>query len=271
MQKSRRILTLNLLVILFLLVTPLAQAAQETTTKVIAVVNGKPLTLLDFKAYINSRLGHDEQAQKISQAQRQQIFNDFINRELIYQQAVTDGRDKHPVIIADIDNQRRNIVTSFSLAQLIRSMPSEDEMKQVYEQEMSHPTTEYKTRHILVKTEKDARDIIAKLKKGADFIQMAKQHSIDASAQKGGEINWLPAQQMLPALAQAVVKMKNGSITAEPIQTRFGWHIMRLDGKRQTPPPTFEEVKNRIVATIRKRRISAYIAELHKKAKIELK
>ena len=270
MQKPRRILTLNLLVVLLMLVIPLAQA-QETTSKIIAVVNGKPLTLLDFKAYINSRLGHDEQAQKISQAQRQQIFNDFINRELIYQQAVVDGRDKHPVIIADIDNQRRNIVTSFSLAQLIRKMPSEDEMKQVYEQEMSHPTTEYKTRHILVKTEQDARNIIAQLKKGGDFIQLAKTHSIDASAQHGGEINWLPAQQMLPALAEAVVKMKNGAYTAEPIQTRFGWHIMRLDGKRQTPPPAFDEVKNKIIATIRKRRISAYIASLHKTAKIELK
>lgn len=270
MQKLVRTLALSSLMLLAAM-TASAATSQDISTKVVALVNGEPLTLLDFKAYINSRLGHDQQSQKISQAQRQQIFNDFINRELIYQEAVRNGRDQHPVIIADIDNQRRNIVTSFSLAQLIRKMPTEDEMHQVYEQELSHPTTEYKTRHILVKTEQEAKDIISHLNKGADFIKLAKQHSIDASAQNGGEINWLPPQQMLPALSEAVVKMKNGSYTTDPIQTRFGWHIMRLDGKRQTPPPSFEEVREQIIAMIRKRRISAYIAELHKKSKIEVK
>ena len=96
------------------------------------------------------------------------------------------------------------------------------------------------------------------------------QHSIDASAKKGGELGWFSAQQMVEPYTKATQALTNGSYTHTPVQTRFGWHVIRLDGTREVPPPAFEDVKNDIIAQINTRRIAAYIAELRKNADIEI-
>lgn len=249
--------------------TDAAPASQNKN--VVAVVNDEPLTTLNFEAYIKTRLERGQQPGQLSQQQRQQIFNDYINRELIYQDAVKKGISEHPVIKAEIENQRHNIITGFAIAQLLRQPASEADMRSIYEQQFNKPGMEFKTRHILVKTEAEAKAIIARLDKGADFIQLAKKLSIDASAKNGGELNWLAQNRMIPGYANGVVSLKKGTHSQQPVKSRFGWHIIRLEGTRQTPPPTFDEVKERVLAVLRNQRIAAYINHLRQTANVVIK
>jgi len=246
--------------------------AAETSSKnkgdtIIAEVNGSKLTIADFQAYIKMRMSREKKPHRLDQAQRQKIFDEYINRELLYQEAVKKGLDNNALIKAEIENQRRNIVVGYTLQQLMRTPPSESDMQAVYK-EIAVPGKEYKSRHILVKTEEQAKQIIARLDKGENFINLAKQHSIDASAKKGGELGWFSANQMVAPFSEAAQKLSNGSYTRTPVKTRFGWHIIRLDGVRETSPPSYDEMKPRLKAMINNRRISNYIASLRKKADV---
>jgi len=271
-----RIFLFSLLLIPAVSQTVLAAATPATTgntgnpqpNAVIADVNGNKLTIADFQAYIKMRMSKEKNPGKLDQAQRQRIFSEYINRELLYQEAVKSGLDKNAMVKAEIENQRRNIVVSYTLKQLMNKPLKQSDMQAVYEREMASPGQEYKTRHILVKTEQQAKQLILQLDNGKNFMQLAMKHSIDASAKKGGELGWFSSDQMVEPYSDAARKLSNGSYTRTPVQTRFGWHIIRLDGTREIPAPSFDEVKNKIVALINNRRISAYIESLRKKASV---
>jgi peptidyl-prolyl cis-trans isomerase C len=262
---------LSLLVpaLLVTLPAPSAFAADGPQLKtVIAEINGNKLTVADFQAYIRMRLRNGKLKEPLTPGQRERIFGEYVNRELLYQEALKKDLDQNEMIKAEIENQRRNIIVSFALQQLMRSPLKESDIRAVYDNEIATPSKEYKTRHILVKTEDEAKEIIKELEHGKNFIQLAMKHSIDASGKKGGELGWFSAQQMVEPYTEATKKLTNGSYTHTPVHTRFGWHIIRLDGTREVPPPAYEDVKDQIIAQINTRRISAYIAELRKKANI---
>ena len=261
--------------LLFFSITPqlVLAAANQASRKIpanaiIADVNGQKLTLADFQAYIKMRISKEQHPEKLTPAQRQQIFSEYINRELLYQEAVKSGLDKNAMVKAEIENQRRNIIVSYTLKKLMGKPPKQSDMQAVYEREMANPGHEYKTRHILVKTEEQAKQLILQLDNGKNFTQLAMKHSIDASAKKGGELGWFSDKQMVEEFSNATQQMSNGSYTRTPVKTRFGWHIIRLDGTREIPAPTFDEMKPRITALINNRRITAYIESLRKKAKV---
>lgn len=249
-------------------------SAAETSSKnkadtVIAEVNGSKLTIADFQAYIKMRMNREKKPHRLDQAQRQKIFDEYINRELLYQEAVKNGLDNNAVVAAEIDNQRRNIVVGYTLQQMMRIPPNESDMQAVYK-EIAVPGKEYKSRHILVKTEEQAEQIIAKLDGGENFMTLAKQHSIDASAKKGGELGWFSPKQMVAPFSEATQKLSNGSYTRTPVKTRFGWHVIRLDGTREVPPPSYEDMKPQLKAMINNRRISNYITSLRQKANVSV-
>jgi peptidyl-prolyl cis-trans isomerase C len=249
-------------------VLPLSAAEAPKLNAVIAEINGSKLTVADFQAYIRMRMRNSELKEPLNPAQREKIFGEYINRELLYQEALKKGLDQNEVIKAEIQNQRRNIIVSFALQQLMRSPLKESEIRAVYDKEIATPSREYKTRHILVKSEDEAKEIIKELEHGKNFSQLAMKHSIDASGKKGGELGWFSPQQMVEPYTEATKKLTNGSYTHTPVKTRFGWHIIRLDGTREVPPPAYEDVRDKIVTQINTRRISAYINELRKKADI---
>jgi len=243
---------------------------QQQASAIVAEVNGEKLTIADFQAYIKMRMSKEKQPRKLDEKQRQKIFDEYLNRELLYQEAIKNGLDKNAIINAEIENQRRNIVVSYTLQQLMQTPIKDSDMQEVYEKELAIPGKEYKTRHILVKTEAQANQLIKELDNGKNFMQLAKTYSIDASAKKGGELGWFSTKQMVEPFSNATEKLSKFSYTRAPVQTRFGWHIIRLDGTREIPPPAFDEVKKQIVALINNRRISAYIGSLRKKADVTI-
>ena len=270
---KKPILSLSLASLLIVASTQPATAADAPSTiksdTVIAEINGSKLTVADFEAYIKMRMSKDKNPQRLDKAQRQKLFDEYINRELLYQEAIKKGLDNNAQVNAEIENQRRNIVVGYTLQQLMRIPPNEHDMQAAYK-EIAVPSKEYKSRHILVKTEEQAKQIIAKLDNGENFTTLAKQHSIDASAKKGGELGWFSANQMVGPFSEATQKLVNGNYTHTPVKTRFGWHVIRLDGTREIPPPSYEDMKPRLQAMINNRRIANYIASLRQKASVSI-
>ncbi len=131
--------------------------------------------------------------------------------------------------------------------------------------------TEYNVQHILTESEEDARKIVDELGGGADFAELARQKSMDQSAEAGGDLGWLRASELPPAFRQAVTTMDKAGYTKEPVQTQFGWHIVRLADIRDVPPPPFEEVKERVRSIMQRKQIQDYLAGLRQQAKVELK
>jgi len=234
--------------------------------KVLATVNGASITQQDYDNYLrnNSKAGnmpHDR------------IVDELISRELVYQDAIDNGLDKDPTVQKKIDLLRTNVILGAALDKAMNSKPvSDQELKKIYDDQIGNfDAKEYKARHILLKTKQDAEKVITELDMGADFADLAKKRSTGPSAKQGGDLGWFSPKQMLPGFSQKVVQMKKGTYTKEPVKTRFGWHVIKLEDVRSAKPPTFEQVKPKLKQLVERQRLGNYIKGLREGAKIEKK
>lgn len=277
LNRARRPLALQIkttvtALILASLIPPMAaySAEPEGTSDVIASINGQALKKDGFQVFVSSRVPGD-QAAHLNQHQLQELLHEYINRELIYQDAVAKGLNTAPQVTMAIANQSHNIIASFGVREILSKAPDEATLKEIYQRLYDKPTTEYKTRHILVNDEATAKQLIARLDHGEDFAKLARMSSLDTSAKNGGELDWFSAQQMTKEFSDAVANIKAGDYTHAPVQTRYGWHIVQLLKTRQIPAPSFEQVQGEILSQWQKEAITNYIGTLRKQAKIELK
>jgi len=132
-------------------------------------------------------------------------------------------------------------------------------------------TVEYKARHILLSTEKEANDVIAELDKGADFANTATHKSVGPSAESGGDLGWFAPNQMVKPFSDAVSLLKKGEYSKKPVNTQFGWHVIKLEDTRKLPPPAFDEIKGQLQMRLQQQVIESYLENLRKKAKISMK
>jgi peptidyl-prolyl cis-trans isomerase C len=130
---------------------------------------------------------------------------------------------------------------------------------------------EYHARHILVDDKASADAITAQLNGGADFATLAKEKSKDSSKEGGGDLGWFTLDTMVKPFADAVLSLQPGQITSAPVQSQFGWHVIKLEESRAPAPPAFEEVKDRVKTLVERKRLQTYLEELKKNAKIEKK
>ena len=131
---------------------------------------------------------------------------------------------------------------------------------------------EYKARHILVKTEAEAKALIAKIDSGADFSKLAKEKSTDTgSGANGGDLGWFSKQDMVASFSQAVANMKKGELNKTPIKSQFGWHVIILDDERDVTPPELSKLKSEIDKIIIKEKLNSYLTDLNAQATIQLK
>lgn len=196
----------------------------------------------------------------------------LINQELLSRAAIDKGLDKNPKLTAAMEMMRREQLTKAYLEDYVKSHPvSDDEIKKEYDQAKAAATgNEYKASHILVKTESDAKAILAQLKKKVAFDKLAKDKSIDpGSAKNGGDLGWNTPGGFVKEFGEALSKMKKGETTQTAVQTRFGYHIIKLDDVRPIKVPPLEEVKGDISRQLQQRRVREAVAALREKAKIE--
>ena len=202
----------------------------------------------------------------------------MVIRELILQQASKDGLDKGPEIEDKLqDLRKRLIVESFLKKKVeVESKVSDEDMKKFYEQnkEKFKSGEQIKASHILVKSEKEAKEILARLKSGGNFEELAKKSSVDSSSAKGGDLGWFGKGSMVPAFEKAALALKEGQIS-DVVKSDFGYHIIKLTGKRPAGIRPYEEVKEQIKGAImptKQQEVFQKIKEeLKKSAKITVK
>jgi len=242
---------------------PAAQAADAAP----ATVNGKPIkqSLVDFMVKEITASG-----QKVDDDVRNVIVSRLVNNEVLLQEAQKSGLDKQADFLAKQELAYRELLANTFLQDYLKKNPSDDvAVKAEYEKfKTQWGTKEYKASHILVKTEQEAKDIIAQLAKNGDFAKIAKDKSLDSSKEKGGDLGWFPPTRMVKPFADAVSKLSKGLYTTIPVQTQFGWHIIRLDDTRDAQPPAFDTVKEELRDGLQKKKIQTLLNDLRSKAKV---
>lgn len=261
-------ISLILASLFFATATSLVSAADAN--KVIATINGTNITEGTLLRYADQR-GLPPEMPK--EQQRNILIEELINRELIYQNAVSIGVDKTPAIQEEVDYQRINIIASSMLNRSSdRFAVSDADLKKEFEARKEElGGKEFKARHILLETEADAKAVIAALDKGADFAKLAGEKSKGPSAVSGGDLGWFQPAQMVKPFSEAAAKLKKGKYTTAPVQTQFGWHVILLEDTRAVNPPKFEDIKEQIRVGLQNKMIEDYIGKLRKAAKIERK
>jgi len=243
--------------------------AVNDTSPVLATVNGSPITEGVVELY-EQQLSARRPGNPAGQ-DRRAILEEVINLELARQGGEKEGLDKDTKIQLQIDQQRRAVIATAAIQHELEANPvSDEELKKIY-QEQAPSGDEYKARHILVKEEDEAKTLLVELDNGADFSELAKQHSTGPSGKSGGELGWFSPKQMVAPFSEAVAGMEKGAYTKQPVKTQFGWHIIILDDTREASPPPFEQLKPQLQAFVQKQRVQAYITRLRESATIEIK
>ncbi len=237
----------------------------------VAVVNGKPITLKTYEFFLRQLQAERPNANLAGN--RQLVVNELINRELLYQDAVKKKMDKDPEVAFALEQLRMNTMIQANVGKVASGVDISDaKLKKEYDEKIAKADiSEYKARHILLKTEADANAVIKELNNGAVFSDVAKAKSTGPTGPEGGDLGWFKAGQMVPPFSQALAKMKKGSYSKQPVQTQFGWHVILLEDTRKATPPKFEDVKPQLANMIRGQEVNAYIENLRKKAKVNIK
>ncbi len=235
----------------------------------VAKVNGKeiPQSRADFVIKANTAQGQAD-----SPELRNRVKEVLIRNELLAQEAVKKGLDKTQEFTSQIELTRQEALVNAYIQDFVKNNPvSEEAIKAEYDRAKGQAgDMEYKARHILVKDEAEAKAIIAQIKKGGSFEKIAAQKSQDpGSKDKGGDLDWAPGGRYVPAFSDALKKLKKGQMTDTPVQTQFGWHVIRVDDERSMKFPSIEEVKPQIQQGLQRQAIEKQIADMRAKAKIE--
>lgn len=204
------------------------------------------------------------------------VKEELINRELLSQEATRRGINKDPEIAMQIDMARQEILMSALMRDVLKSTAvTEETVKKEYERQKGQlGAREYKARHILVQKEEEAKDIIAQIKKGASFEKLAAEKSMDpGSKARGGELEWSTPASYVKPFGDALAKLKKGQMTETPVQSNFGWHVIRLDDERATKIPPYDQVKQnlqqQLMQQAQKKGYDKTLSDLKAKAKIE--
>lgn len=241
-----------------------AQAAESS----VATVNGKAIkqSLVDYIVKDATARG-----QTVDANVREVILSKLITSELVYQEAQRLGLDKQADYVAKEELTRRELLVNTYLQDYLKKNPvSEADTKAAYEKYKTEMgDKEYSARHILVSTEAEAKDIIAQLGKGGDFAKIAKEKSKDpGSKEKGGDLGWFSPAGMVKPFNDAVTKLQKGSYTTAPIQTQFGWHVIKLEDIRDMQPPPYDKVRDGLQKQLQQRQLEKLLTDLRAKAKI---
>jgi len=234
----------------------------------VAIVNGVAIPRALFDALLKERT---QQGAPDSDQQRKSVADELISRELVVQEAARQGLSENAELNAQIELSRQTLIVRAYVLNLLKTHPVTDEaLKADYEQVKGQlGSKEYKAHHILVETEAEAKDIIAKLDKGEKFEDLAKSSKDAGSKDRGGDLDWNAPAGYVKPFADALAKLEKGKYTETPVQSQFGWHVIRLDDSRPMKTPTFDEVKPRLLQRMQQLQIEQALADLRAKAKIE--
>ncbi len=251
-----------------LLVLLFAAAALPVLAQNLAVVNGKPVPSSRADAMIKQMAA---QGQQDTPQLRGMVKEELINREILIQEAGKLGLGTSADVKNQIEIARQSIMIRALVTDFIKKNPVTDaDVNAEYEKfKTKAGDKEYHARHILVEKEEDAKAIIAKLKAGEKFEELAKQSKDPGSAANGGDLDWASPASFVQPFSDAMVALQIGHVTDAPVKTQFGFHVIKLDDTRAAKIPAIEEVAPKIKESLQQKKLQDYQQELRKKAKIQ--
>jgi peptidyl-prolyl cis-trans isomerase C len=243
---------------------PALADGHASSDTVLATVNGSDITV-----------GHLIAMRQMLPAEYQQlpdeVLFDGMLEQLIQQQVLADEAEGNVTreMQLGLENERRAFLAAMFMDDIAMADLDEAELQAAYDEAYGsvEPTTEYNAAHILLEGEEDAENMLAELEEGADFAELAAEHSIGPSGPNGGALGWFTAGMMVPEFEAAVFDLEPGEVSA-PVQTQFGWHIVLLNETREQAAPTLEEVRPELEETVRRARVDARLEELTAEAEI---
>ena len=245
-----------------------APALAAEKGKAFATVNGQPISQTVYNAFVAEQKA---QGAPDSPELQNAVKEELVRREILAQEAKKKGLDKNPNIQGQIELAKQAVLIRAYLSEYVKANPiSEAQLKAEYDVIKNNlGSTEYKSRHVLVEKEEDAKAIIAKLDKGEKIEDLAKQSKDPGSKDKGGDLGWANPAGFVKPFAEALSKLEKGKYTAAPVKTDFGYHVIQLDDSRPANPPPFDQVKPQMQQRASQQQIETLVKELRSKAKVD--
>lgn len=251
---------------------PAAPAAPAPSPDaVVATLNGQPITEADLALALADL---DPQFARLPAEQRRAAaMSAIIEIKLMAARATEEGLDKTPEFLRRIEFLRARTLHSALVEADVASKITDEEIRARYDQEVANtpPVNEVHARHILVKTKEEADEIIKQLDGGANFETLANEKTSDPSGKtSGGDLGWFAPGQMVPDFEKAAFALNVGEYTKQPVQTQFGWHVIKVEDKRVQQPPAFEQVKDQVRSILLREKYFALVKEIRAGATIDI-
>ena len=245
-----------------------AQTAAKAPAAKAVTVNGKPIPKARLDFIVKQRT---TQGQPDNDQARKAILDNLITQEVVAQEADRRGFAKTSDVRTQLELLRQQVLVQAIVQDHLKTHPIKDEemLAEYNKAKASRGDKEYKARHILVEKEPEANEIIAQLKKGTKFEDLAKQSKDPGSKDKGGDLDWNTPATFVKPFAEALSKLEKGKYTETPVQTQFGWHVIQLDDVRSMQFPAFDTVKPQLLSRMQEQEVQKFVGELRSKAKIQ--
>lgn len=246
----------------------LAQDADKES--VIATVNGRQITTTQL-GFVEAELG-PRLSQMLPLQRKQALTTVLVDLELVAEAAEKEGLDQSKLFKDQMDFLRRRALRNEYFRKYVDTAITKEELQEAYEEQIGKAPArdQVHARHILVKEEAEAKAVIKELDGGADFAELAKKKSTGPSGPTGGDLGYFGSGQMVPAFEAAAFGLDKGAHSKEPVKTKFGWHIIKVEDKRQEPKPTFEQVEKELRGLVSQKKFAELLDGLKAKAKIEI-
>lgn len=249
---------------------PFAFAQDAKESDVVARVGEETITEKDLA---QAEADFAQELAQIPANQRRSVLIDvLVDMHLLAQAARDEGMDETPEFQDRVDFlETRALRNMYVEKQIVRDV-GEEEIQAAYEEVKKEfkPQEEIHARHILVKTEEEARDVIRRLQEGADFAELARETSTDPAAAQGGDLGYVGRGRLVPAFEEAAFALQPGEFTKEPVQTQFGWHVIKLEEKRMSSPPPLEQVNEQIRTVVMRQNFEKLMSDLRSRIEVEI-
>lgn len=239
------------------------------------------IDILDAVAIVNGAYISKESLENLTQEIHQRspgttfaqkdLIEELIQRKLLLNESKKYNLTDAPEVAKKIRELTNTVLAQSALHHFLKTHEiSDEELKAEYDKQViDGGGEEYKARHILVKTEAEAKAIISSLDQGSDFVTLAKEKSMGPSAVNGGDLGWFSPQQMVPPFTAAVVALENGQHSKTAVKTDFGWHIIIREDSRAKQAPAFEAIKKQLLPTLQRQKVQEYLAGLRDSAEVD--
>ena len=249
---------------LVLPILALPALAQEGDETVVATVAGQDVTIADLKVTLATLPDQYRQLPP-------EVLLPGLVDQVVQQQALAMTVDEVPAEVErELEAQRRSRIATLALTRHLDGAVTDEDIQAAYDAQIAEfvGPEQYDASHILLESEEDALAAIEEIEGGADFAEVAQERSTGPSAPNGGALGWFGAGQMVPEFETAVQSLEEGEVS-EPVQTQFGWHVIRLNGTRTAPAPSLEQVSEEIRGRLQAEAVQAYVAEVEAGTEIE--